>query len=414
MTLVKRTFILFLAAFLLQMLLILGLIYFGYSHSEGQWKTRRLASIEETAVAILSGEHSLELPQDIPISVYDARGNLTASNRGAGRTRSAQEHDLIPIQQGGSVIGYYSTGLISFRTSPASRELIESMTRAIAAGILLSLGISLAAAAYFSRQVSRPAQSISSSLTHMIAGTTIQPAELSGCEEMTAIAQSVHTLQQWLQQEQVIRSQWAQDIAHDLRTPVASMKAQFEAMADGVLPVTPERIEKTSRELYRMEMLINDLETLMKLESPEMSMGSAEIDSSCFARELQSRFPGLLLDSGNTQFSFFADEQLLYRAVSNLITNAFRHAGPGTQVSLKLEHTASSVVLSVHNTGSPIPEEDIPNVFNRLYRGEYARKTPGSGLGLTIVKRIAELHHGTVEIFSTEKTGTTVSIHIPQ
>lgn len=413
MTLVKRTFILFLSAFLLQTVLLLGLIYFGYTHSEGQWKTLRIAAIEETARQILLSDDPPPLPQEIPITIYDNTGSLAASNRGIGRGRIQQENELRVLKDGGRVIGYYSTGQISFRSSSSSRELIDTMVTVLSIGLLLALGISLAAAAYFSRKLSRPAQRISSSLEDMIKGNSQAKADEKGFEEIAAIARSVNTLQESLQHEQVIRSQWAQDIAHDLRTPTASMKAQFEAMLDGVFPVTTERIQKASKELYRMEMLIHDLETLMKLESPEMHLNISSIDSQQFIQELSARFPDALSPVNSDPFQFHADEQLLYRAVSNLISNAVRHAQSGTSVSVRIEKTDRHAEISVHNYGTPIPQHEIPRVFDRLFRGEFARNTPGSGLGLTIVKRIAELHNGSADIVSSEEHGTEACIRIP-
>ncbi len=418
MTLVKRTFALFLAAFLLQLALLSGLIYFGYTHSEGQWRTMRIAAIQETARTILLTGNSRELPQDLPISIYDSQGNLAATNRGTGRGRAVQEIELIPVRDAGRVIGYYSAGQVSFRSDAASRELIETMTRVLLVGVLLSLGISLAAAAYFSRQISMPAQKISASLLGMIRGDRKAQAVQEGVEEISNIGRSVNTLQNQLTHEQEIRSQWAQDIAHDLRTPVSSMKAQLEAMSDGVLPVTPERIERTAKELNRMESLIRDLEMLMKLESPEMNLTWAEIDAESFSQDLISRFSdgtgSIKPVTPDIQVStFHGDEQLLYRAVSNLLANALRHAGPGTDVTLGIRDTGGSIVISVHNFGEPIPAGEISQVFDRLFRGEYARKTPGSGLGLTIVKRISELHNGRIAIKSTSQDGTIISIMLP-
>jgi len=414
MTLVKRTFILFLSAFLLQMLLLLALMYAGYAHSEGQWKALKTAAIEEAAKEILQENLSASLPQDIPISVFDAQGNLVAYNRGAGRGAAHQGYELTSLEEAGSIIGYYSTGQLSFRNNAASRELIDSMVRVLTIGVLLSLAISFFSALYFSRRLSRPAQHISLSLQEMTAGNRSAQADEEGFEEISAIARSVNTLQKRLQQEQVLRTQWAHDIAHDLRTPVSSLKAQLEAMKDGVLPPTSDRMVKTLRELMRMEHLVDDLEMLMKLESPEMHLEKTEIDPQLFIQDLQNRFPNVSAPAHAAEGTITADEQLLYRAISNLITNAQLHGDPEKGIFLEISRTAREVIISVQNYGKPVPEEELPFVFNRLYRGEFARNTPGSGLGLTLARQITELHNGTILLTSSEESGTKAVIAIPQ
>ena len=97
------------------------------------------------------------------------------------------------------------------------------------------------------------------------------------------------------------------------------------------------------------------------------------------------------------------------RAVSNIMANAVRHADSEGLVRLEIDKDETNkVVISLFNSGAPIPEEEINRVFDRLFRGEYARNTPGSGLGLTIARKITELHGGTIAIRSRNDYGTTV------
>ncbi len=111
--------------------------------------------------------------------------------------------------------------------------------------------------------------------------------------------------------------------------------------------------------------------------------------------------------------TFTADRNLIERALSNFLSNAVRHVDHGGSIELIADLINNKVSLKVLNSGEPIPAEEISKVFDRLYRGEHARNTPGSGLGLTIAKKIAELHGGEVDIVSDEKAGTSVEMVIP-
>jgi two-component system sensor histidine kinase BaeS len=218
--------------------------------------------------------------------------------------------------------------------------------------------------------------------------------------------------------EETLRRQWAADIAHDLRTPIAALKSQFEGMIDGVLELTRDRIAKNSIELLRIETLINDLGELTRLESPEIRIHRESIDADLFFKELNNRFEhefeknrlSIMWEKGVDTFT--GDEGLVLRAVSNFISNAIRHTPEGGKIRIAIDKNGKDYTISVFNSGEGIPREEIAKVFDRLYRGEYARKTPGSGLGLTISQKIAELHAGKVTIKSSNDHGTTVEMRI--
>ena len=168
-----------------------------------------------------------------------------------------------------------------------------------------------------------------------------------------------------------------------------------------------------------MEALINDLEELMRLESPEADLIVEQVDAYWFAEASRERFEPLIVQKNITfktnvnKETFYADEGLLSRAVSNVLSNAIRHCNEGGSVDLEISGVGDQTCISIHNTGIPIPSEEIPKVFERLYRGEYARNSPGSGLGLTIAERIVRLHQGTIGIESEETFGTKVTFQIP-
>jgi two-component system sensor histidine kinase BaeS len=189
-------------------------------------------------------------------------------------------------------------------------------------------------------------------------------------------------------------------------------------MADGVLDLTKDRILKNVKELERIESLVDNLGELMRLESPEMKISPVLISTEAFFRELDTRFSPLFSQKSISVHwekgieTFSADENLLLRAVSNFISNAIRHTPEKGRITISASRDGKSILFSVSNTGKGIPEEEIERVFDRLYRGDIARRSPGSGLGLTIAQKIAELHGGEVTLQSTETSGTTVKMRI--
>jgi two-component system sensor histidine kinase BaeS len=211
-------------------------------------------------------------------------------------------------------------------------------------------------------------------------------------------------------------------VAHDLRTPLAALRSQLEAMTDGVLPVTPERLQRASGELARVEALVADLSELSRIESPGMVPAISGIDASRFLADLCDRFT---LEAGRRGIAFEytappglvfrADSHLLHRAATNVLQNAFQHVADGGRVGVRMsaaEAAGPGVVIRVENTGT-IPEDEIPRVFDRLHRGEHSRHTPGTGLGLSIARAVMDVHGGTITIANSGAGSVVVTMSIP-
>jgi two-component system sensor histidine kinase BaeS len=422
-----RTLVSVLAA-LLVLIAIMGVVSVaGFGRSLDEWERAKTGQLEETARQVLlhypDTAPALSVPEDIPLFVYDAERRLIFSNRGEGGRKRAtvapqtQQGDLVPIEEGGKLLGYYRSAHFRFENDAANSRFIDSLRMTIGLGLALAVVIAVSFALVFSRSLSAPAVLLSGALDRITHGDLSVRVSERGAREIGEIAHSTNRLAEQLQRERGMRRQWVQDIAHDLRTPIAAMRAQFEGMRDGVLDLSFDRVEKSLKEISRIERLVADLEELMRLESPEMNLAIEQVDGAAFLVEIGERFDAQLAakqirfrsHSGTGRFP--ADPVLLQRAVSNFLTNAVRHTPQGGWIELSISRSRDQrTIVSVANSGEPIPSGELGKVFDRLYRGEYARSSPGSGLGLTIARRIAELHGGTVRIRNLEEGGVVVEM----
>ncbi len=425
MTLVKKTFLVFSLSFLIQILLVGTLITFGFNRSMGQWERIRQeesASIVKEVLS-LSEDESVFIDAPWPIMIFDANQQMIGSSqapRAMGRMAGRNAFgDMMPVRSQGELIGYYSINVDEFKDDIANEALFSSMLRISFVAFAVSLLISLLAAYLFSRSISKPADILSSHLRDMSEGNLEQEVSVTGDAELVGVGTSVETLRRRMKHEQGLRAQWGQDIAHDLRTPVASLTSQVEGMADTVLKPTPQRFEMMLKELKRIESLIGDLETLMKLESPEIRVEKDTIYSEALLSDLKEMFTSLAVTKSMTisvhseVSEFTGDESLLARALGNLIMNAILYGDEHTEIGVLVAEEGDEVVLSVRNRGPVISPEESEKIFERLYRGEFARNAPGTGLGLTIVSQIASLHEGHVSLTSDKKEGTRFSISFP-
>ncbi|WP_296691962.1 sensor histidine kinase [Treponema sp. UBA7567] len=314
----------------------------------------------------------------------------------------------VQIKDGGETIGYLCADNIGFLAYKANRIFVSTMEKGLFAGIALAVSITLALSVLISTMLSKKARS----LADYISSPDLMKKDMAalGVNEFDRILDSVKKLKSRLLHEETLRRQWMQDISHDLRTPLTAVKMQVEGMNDGVLEATGERFAALYSELTLIEKLVWNLQDLSRFESPEMKISPADVNACRFADDVSSRF-ALLAKKKNIKFTikkncaedfdFKADPLLLMRCVSNLLQNAFQYTAEGGEVSLCVEKTCENrVKISVLNTGA-ISEEDIPHVFDRLYRGDRSRSTAGSGLGLSIAQAIANLHGGKIEVQNT-------------
>lgn len=412
MTIVKKTFIVFLLAFIIQITVVSSLVFFGFKVSISQWQEVRSRQAYETVIKMMNDEMGESIDFPAPIVIFNQKMEVIHSNLPKTGGARISKDPTVPVHLDGKVIGYYSIRSSNFNDDMANRAIVLTMSRILFLALGVSLIVSLLVALYFSKTISHPADRLARWLKKMSSGKMDEQIILTGDAELRQIGEAIEELRLRLIHEQDLRAQWGQDIAHDLRTPVSSLRAQLEGMSDNVLLPSKERFESMLHELIRIGTLINDFETLMVLESPEIHVGIHTIQLEELFTTLDERFSHLLLHKNLTYNSLLeikeieGDEFLITRALSNLIMNACHYSDENSTITVRAFRTKEGKAISVHNWGLVISEEEKNKIFDRLYRGEFARKTPGSGLGLTIVYQIAQLHKAKILVESSQEQGT--------
>ncbi len=423
MTVVKKTFLVFIIAFIIQLTLISTMVFIGFNQSVSRWKDIREEQAYNAVVNVLQDGDDFFIEFPGPIAVFDSNMKMVHTNQFAPSGKMGGKggyEPIIPVTINGSIVGYYQIRSSNFDDDLANKALLSTMSRILVLALFVSLFVSLLAAFYFSKTISRPADKLAARLVNMKNGDMGNPVSIVGGTELVNIAEAVEQLRLQIIHEQNLRTQWGQDIAHDLRTPIASIRAQLEGMSDQILTPSTQRFEAMLEELMRIGNLINDLETLMKLESPEITVHPTTIDISQLFSSLKDRFTHMF-DEKNISFSshvgfetMMGDESLIRRALSNLLSNAYRYSDEGSTVTLRAYSNDEGLNIVVHNWGVVIEEDEKERIFDRLYRGEFARQTPGSGLGLTIVYQITQLHHGSITVDSGPERGTAFTLTFPE
>ncbi len=214
------------------------------------------------------------------------------------------------------------------------------------------------------------------------------------------------------------------DIAHELRTPLHIIQGNLEGILDGVYQPSPEQIKDTLDEVDLMTRLVNDLQTFSLAESGQLPLHPTRFLLADLIQDLTSSFSsqaaslGIALKTNITDpnLQLSADYDRLNQVLSNLISNALRHTPAGGTISIEaasgtseesdaLSSSKRSVRILVKDTGSGIPAEDLPFIFDRFWRGDRSRSDrTHSGLGLAITKQLIQAHGGTIDCAERRRT----------
>jgi signal transduction histidine kinase len=256
----------------------------------------------------------------------------------------------------------------------------------------------------------------------MASGELEQAVPVNSVDEIGELAAAFNQMSRAVSRANSARRQMTADVAHELRTPLTVIAGYVEAMRDGVLAPTPERLSVIYSEMEHLQHLVGDLRTLSQADAGELKLSLQPLDpaevlqqtSAAFAHQAAQKGVRLelLLDSGLPRV--LADETRLDQVLDNLLSNALRHTPSGGRVVLAASATGGRVRLAVQDTGPGIAPEALPYIFDRFYRADGSRseETGQSGLGLAIAKALVEAHGGTISVEAAVGQGTTFGIEL--
>lgn len=305
---------------------------------------------------------------------------------------------------------------------PRERRYLEGTTSALILGAVGASATALLIGLLLSRQFLRPLSQLTQAITAMHTGELDQRVEIHTRDELGVLAQTFNEMSAKLARANQLRKQMTADIAHDLRTPLTVIGGYLEALRDGTLKPTPERFRVMSEEVRLLQRLVEDLRTLSLADAGELRLLRRDTSLAELLERTQQAFHEsasaaaiqLHIKLEPALPELYLDAERLLQVLGNLLSNALRHTPAGGTITLEAYHEAGGVILAVADTGSGIAPEDLPKVFDRLYRADPARQGEESGLGLAIARSIVEAHGGTIRAESSLGKGTRMLIFLPK
>jgi two-component system, OmpR family, sensor histidine kinase BaeS len=292
----------------------------------------------------------------------------------------------------------------------------------LAGGLALVFGIILS---YFtSRRLVEPLNRLTIAAERIGKGHLNERVIIQTKDEVGKLANAFNVMVDNLNHQETLRKQFTADIAHELRTPLTSIKSYIEAFQDKVLPADEENLSSIHEEIDRLVDLSSDLKDLNVAEIGALTPIVEPTDLNYLLEKVIHSLYSLIQEKQLTlnwspplePVITSGDGRLLTRLFYNLIHNAYKYSNTGGEITITLTPAVDSVLIRIKNTGSGIPKEDLPFIFERFYRADKSRsrETGGTGIGLALVKQITALHQGTITVQSTVGQDTEFIVQLPK
>lgn len=291
----------------------------------------------------------------------------------------------------------------------------------IAAAALVALTVAIAASWFVTRRLVRPIRSMTEAARSFGAGDREVRVAGDAPGELGDLANAFNDMADAVVRSDTERRNLTADVAHELRTPLAALQAGLEELRDGLIEPTPAGLAGLHDQSLRLGRVVADLAELSAVETAALSLDLAPVDLAALAADALSRAEPQLRAAGlATELESVgpvwvrADADRLHQAVGNLLANTARYCRKGDTVTLRALTDGGDAVLTVADTGPGIPADELPHIFDRLWRGRAAEQIAGSGIGLALVREIVTSHGGTVHAASAPGEGTAISVHLPR
>jgi signal transduction histidine kinase len=290
-------------------------------------------------------------------------------------------------------------------------------------GGLVAIAIALLLTFFFSRRILAPMKAIINATRHFGKGDFSQRVDEKDKGELGELAQSFNSMATDLERTERLRRNMVADVAHELRTPLSNLKGYLEAVSDGLIKPDTNTIRSLNEEATILSRLVDDLQELSLADAGEIKLN---IQSENISRLIKDTLTGIQAKATARDLTLSADlpatlpmvnidSYRIKQVLLNLLENAVAHTDKSGRITVTARQQEKMVHVSVADTGEGIPAEELPLIFERFYRVDRSRtrKTGGSGLGLTIAKRLVEAHGGTIKVESQPGQGSTFTFTIP-
>lgn len=354
------------------------------------------------------------------ISLFDTDKNLLI-----GVIKPDKTISWIPITDHGSTLGFIGFVKPGVVVRELDRNFVTHQLTFFGIISMVVLAISIGVATMLTRRISHPIRALSKYTEALASGDYRQRLDFNSRDEIGQLGDNFNKLAQALEANEKSRANWIADISHEMRTPVAVLKAQIEAMQDGVRPLDGKSLALLQHKVADLNTLVDDLFelTLSDIGALSYQKHALELDRlvACCVEQYQAKAEdaGLTLQCilpAGAPVRVHGDSKRLAQLLGNLLENAIRYTDTGGKIEVELYEDPAKVTLLVRDSTPTVIPEQREKIFERLHRLESSRNrsTGGAGLGLAICTNIVVAHQGSIKAEDSPLGGLTIRVELPK
>jgi two-component system sensor histidine kinase BaeS len=305
---------------------------------------------------------------------------------------------------------------VSFLAPTKKMLYIERANRFLLISLIVLGGLAIFLSILFSRRLTDPIKKLTAAASSIADGNLKSRVVISGRDEIATLSKAFNRMAHSLEIQETLRKKLTSNIAHELRTPISSIRGSLEGMIDGLIPVNNEQLQSLYDEAGRLKSIVEGIEDLSRAEASSITIRKRRFDLKPFLHNIIGRYSRMFMDKGvsielqcESGLTADADPDSISQIIVNLLSNALRATEKGGNVWVRAFKSSDSVVIEVADNGCGIKDEDLPFIFERFYKAAEG----GLGLGLTIVKELVEAHNGKIEVKSKYGKGSVFTIFLP-
>ncbi len=332
--------------------------------------------------------------------------------------------DFRPVIVRDKTVGY--VGLMSPRhfLHPMQVQFLSRQKLSLVLGASGMVLVAIIISFPLARRLVKPIKEIAAATHSIASGRYATRISSSSSSELGQLARDFNAMALTLEKNEKERRQWVADISHELRTPVAVLQGEIEALLDGIHKITPETIRSLHAETLRLKYLVEDLYQLSLSDLGALTYQKEYLDPidvlrdsvESYRTEFDRKHISLTLDvSGDVKTTAFADRKRLSQLFLNVLENSLRYTDAGGELRVGAQVDNDFLTIEFQDSEPGVCARDRERLFERFYRVEESRnrESGGAGLGLTICKNIVDAHEGMISAHESPLGGLLIRIALP-
>ncbi len=319
----------------------------------------------------------------------------------------------------------FEQGLVDSKTmlQDLSINYQQALTKSLIWSILAAVIVASAVSIFVASQIVSPLKRMQKASSRIAKGNYVERLDASGPGEVAKLAESFNAMAESLEDSEIQRRELVRNLAHEFRTPLSNLKGYLEGLEDGLFEADDEVFTASKQQIDRLERLLNDLALVSRVEAKQEQINIKDIDLAEIFGNLEKTIKtsfmskNIQLDIQNIDHALClrADPDRLEQILINLLNNALKHSGKNDKIRLWADNSQNDfVIIHVKDSGEGIPSEALKHIFTRFYQLDSARRSEGSGIGLTIAKHFVEAQGGQIYVDSELGKGSHFYFSLPK